>query len=65
MRKFSAVLLALPLGELAKPQALTERAHGDSRDGKGALFQKATNQPKLTAICFKKRHIAAKELNKF
>ena len=27
MRKFLAVLLALPLGELAKPQALTERAH--------------------------------------
>jgi len=29
------------------------------------LFQKATNQPKLTAMCFKKRRIAAKELNKF
>ena len=26
-RRFPAVLLALPLGELAKPEALTERAH--------------------------------------
>ena len=27
MRKLSGVLLALPLGELANPQGLTERAH--------------------------------------
>ena len=30
MRKFPEVLLALPLGELAKPEALTERAHAVS-----------------------------------
>ena len=30
MRKIPAVLLALPLGELAKPTALTERAHAAS-----------------------------------
>ena len=30
MRSFTAVDLALPLGELSKPQALTERAHAVS-----------------------------------
>ena len=33
MRKFPAVLLALPLGELSPK--VTERAHGVSRDGEG------------------------------
>ena len=30
MRKLPAVLLALPLGELASPKGLTERAHAVS-----------------------------------
>ena len=36
----------------AKSRPLGEGGIAVGDDGRGALFQKATNQPKLTAICF-------------
>ena len=40
MRKIQAVLLALPLGELAKPEALTERAYAVALSAKGVKCSK-------------------------
>ena len=40
MRKLPAVLLALPLGELAKPEALTERAYAVALSAKGVKCSK-------------------------
>ena len=40
MRKIPAVLLALPLGELAKPEALTERAYAVALSAKGVKCNK-------------------------
>ena len=40
MRKIPAVLLALPLGELAKPEALTERAYAVALSAKGVKCSK-------------------------
>ena len=40
MRKILAVLLALPLGELAKPEALTERAYAVALSAKGVKCNK-------------------------
>ena len=40
MRKIPVVLLALPLGELAKPEALTERAYAVALSAKGAKCSK-------------------------
>ena len=40
LRKIPAVLLALPLGELAKPEALTERAYAVILSAKGVKCSK-------------------------
>ena len=40
MRKIPVVLLALPLGELSKPEALTERAYAVALSAKGAKCSK-------------------------
>ena len=40
MRKIPAVLVALPLGELAKPEALTERAYAVALSAKGVKCNK-------------------------
>ena len=40
MRKFPEVFLALPLGELAKPEALTERAYAVALSAKGVKCNK-------------------------
>ena len=40
MRKIPVVLLALPLGELAKPEALTERAYAVALSAKGVKCSK-------------------------
>ena len=40
MRKIPAVLLALPVGELSKPEALTERAYAVALSAKGVKCSK-------------------------
>ena len=60
-RNFTSTSKSSPFGG-AGERSEPERVR---RAGRGALFQKATNQPKLTAICFKKRHIVTEKLNKF
>ena len=50
MTKYMGVLLALPLGEVASPQAMTERAHAGKNPFRLAAARQATF-PKGTAFC--------------
>ena len=50
MTKYMGVLLALPLGEVASPQAMTERAHCGKNPFRLAAARQATF-PKGTAFC--------------